>query len=83
MAAAVEKIDGKSYAEPDEEADPSLQRQTEHEREAHDHSKNGEERYQRHPKGSRPSRILSPKDNYSQTNEDERKQSSDICEVGK
>jgi len=83
VATAVEEVDGKSDAEPNDESHPGLHRQTEHEREAHDHPKNGEERHQWDSKGSEPIGIGPPEDNNSQTNEDEGEQRSDICEVGK
>src|SRR5207248_6980538 len=82
VTAAVEEINEESNAEPDEEANPCLQGQTEHECEAHDHAKNRKQGHQGDPKRSRSDGIRPPKHNYSQTNQDECKQRSDICEIG-
>ena len=69
-------------AEPDEEPEPSLDRQAEHESAAKKHAEERKHWNERHPKRSRPVRILFAQHDDAGTNQSEGEEGPNIREVG-
>src|SRR6476660_9125445 len=71
MAHAVEEINEEPENQPDHEANPGQDRQTEHQRDAENHAENWEPRDHRNAEWPRPRRIGPPQNNDAEADEDE------------
>src|ERR1700737_3701663 len=83
VADAVAEINQHPDCEPDEEAAPGFQRQTQHERGAKKYAENRKQRYERHAERTRAASVRAAENNYAEANEYEGKEGADIGEISK
>src|SRR5439155_11563118 len=79
----VKEINAKADREPDKETYPCLNRQTQHQHEAKEHTQNRKPWGQRHTKWTRAVGLCAPQNNHAEANEHECKKCSDIREISK
>jgi len=81
VTCAVKEINQESNSEPNEETDPCLQREAQHQDEAKDDAEKWKHRTHRNSEWARPIRVGATQDDDAEANKDESEESSDICEV--